>query len=244
MQLRGVSQGFTQPKWVLHLPLVLARCSVGRSMSDSSSVSSSPRFPSSPVPKTPSMLSLEARGVGLYNQFDPKQLCGHGLALKAPCPMCHSHSYLIKRIKTSLKNGFSRMDIKQKRTEKEYLRCLEVDNWEQACKHIVQKMDRWNEVHRAWPQRQMSLVNTNTDHIRPVQIFKDKIGQESTNITPSLCNHHTNLQPLLIHDNSWKGNTWTKQDEEFWLHNIILCPNFKDVYFGSSRVQPSLLEAL
>ena len=196
--------------------------------------------------------SLEDAGVGLENMYSPNMVCGHGMGNRSPCPLCHSHSYLVKRIKTAVKNGFARMDMNIKRsyTNDDYLSCLEVKDWRQACLHIVQKMDKWNSKHKLWPQRQMTILNIQTDHIRPVTLFKEreeggkKKSRKPTPVSRNCCNHHTNLQPLLIMDNAWKGDSWGIEDEQFWLKNIILQSNYKDVYYTAGKIQPSLMEPL
>lgn len=200
---------------------------------------------------------LHDAGVGLENIHNPSVICGHGMGNRSPCPLCHSHTYMVKRIKKAVKNGYARMDMKIKSTndntnenvtDEDYLRCLEVKDWREACSHIVQKMDNWNFRHQFFPQRQMTILNMQTDHIRPVTLFKvNKDGQPKKWVKGSVsvhcCNHHTNLQPLLQIDNAWKGDTWGVKDEQFWLEHIILQSDYKDVYY-SGKIQPSLMEAL
>lgn len=205
--------------------------------------------------------SLHDAGVGLENIHNPSVMCGHGMGKTSPCPMCHSHTYMVKRIKNAVKKGYARMDMKIKSTDvntnknvtdEDYLRCLEVKDWREACSHIVQKMDNWNFRHQLFPQRQMTILNIDTDHIRPVTLFKVKKDGErnkcditsgiDNSISVHCCNHHTNLQPLLHIDNAWKGDSWGAKHERFWLEHIILQSDYKDVYY-SGKIQPSLMEA-
>ena len=194
--------------------------------------------------------TLQRQGIGLVNLANPNKICQHGLGQRSYCPLCHSHAYMVKRIKNSVQHGFARLDIKHKCNDKDYLQHLEVVDWHEACLHIVRKMDSWNEKHACWPERQMTILNTSTDHIRPIRQFKDDLirvntarakQERVTVVSVNCCNHHTNLQPMLIFDNTWKADTWNKQDEKFWLQNIILQPNYNEVYFCQGKPQPSLL---
>lgn len=192
--------------------------------------------------------TLQQQGVGLINLKDPTKLCQHGLGQRSCCPLCHSHAYMIRRIKNAVQHGFARLDIKHKiGRDDDYLQHLEVVDWHEACLHIVRKMDKWNEKHACWPERQMTILNISTDHIRPIRQFKDDLiktkvqTERKTVVSVNCCNHYTNLQPMLIFDNTWKADSWNKQDEKFWLQNIILQPNYNEVYFCQGKPQPSLL---
>ena len=195
-------------------------------------------------------VTLQQQGIGLVNLKDPNKLCQHGLGQRSCCPLCHSHAYMVKRMKSAVKHGFDRLDIKHKSRDEDYLQHLEVLDWHEACSHIICKMDRWNEKHACWPERQMNLLNTSTDHIRPIRQFKDDLiklntarskHECATVVSVNCCNHHTNLQPMLTFDNNWKADSWNKQDEKFWLQNIILQPKYNEVYFSQGKPQPSLL---
>jgi len=192
--------------------------------------------------------TLQQQGVGLINLKDPTKLCQHGLGQRSCCPLCHSHAYMVRRIKNAVQHGFARLDIKHKICrDNDYLQHLEVVDWHEACLHIVRKMDKWNERHVCWPERQMTILNISTDHIRPIRQFKDDLiktkvqTERKTVVSVNCCNHYTNLQPMLIFDNTWKADSWNNQDEKFWLQNIILQPNYNEVYFCQGKPQPSLL---
>jgi hypothetical protein len=59
-----------------------------------------------------------------------------------------------------------------------------------------------------------------------------------------LCNHYTNLQPLLHEDNIWKGDSWSFEDEKKWQDKIIMQPLFNSVYYPKTAPsQPSLLRS-
>jgi hypothetical protein len=170
------------------------------------------------------------------NRCDPSVECVHGLGRRRPCPVCHAHAYLCKRIGNTVRNGMARLGAKKKRRIEDVLGVMECPSWAHACEHITRKMRRWNREHRAHPERQMLLSNISIDHIRPVSAFK-----RSSAVPAALCHHHTNLQPLLMHDDAWKADAWSAHDEAAWLDRIVLAPDFDQVYFSDLRVQPSLL---
>jgi len=116
-----------------------------------------------------------------------------------------------------------------------FLEYLGADSWPQVLMHLQKKRDNWNIVHSHAP---MTLTNIDLDHIRPISTFKRNTGAAQK----LLCNHYTNLQPLLHEDNNWKGEVWTVEDEKFWHEHIILKPAFKDIYYPKTAPsQPSLL---
>lgn len=170
------------------------------------------------------------------NLCDPAAACAHGLGLRRPCPVCHAHAYLSKRICNTVSNGMARLGAKKKRRANDVLAAMECPSWAHACEHIARKMRRWNREHRAHPERRMLLTNISIDHIRPVSAFKRDRG-----VPAALCHHYTNLQPLLMQDDSWKADAWSARDEAAWLDRIVLAPEFDAVYFSDQRVQPSLL---
>ena len=170
------------------------------------------------------------------NRSDPSVVCMHGLGRRRPCPECHAHAYLSKRIGNTVRNGMARLGANKKRRIDDVLTAMECQSWAHACEHIARKMRRWNREHRAHPERRMLLTNISIDHIRPVSAFKRDRG-----VPVALCHHYTNLQPLLMHDDSWKADMWSARDEAAWLDRIVLAPDFDAVYFTDLRVQPSLL---
>ncbi len=62
-------------------------------------------------------------------------------------------------------------------------------------------------------------------HTACQQVQKNSFGEKVM-----LCNHFTNLQPLLHEDNAWKGDFWSKDDEKYWHENIIFQPNLTSIY--------------
>ena len=171
------------------------------------------------------------------NLCDPGLVCAHGLGGRKPCPVCHAQAYLSKRIRNTVSNGMARLGAKKKRCTDDVLRVMECPSWAHACEHIARKMRRWNGEHRAHPERRMLLTNISIDHIRPLSTFKRDRG-----VPAALCHHYTNLQPLLMHDDSWKADAWSARDEAAWLDRIVLVPEFDHVYFSDLPVQPSLLK--
>lgn len=172
-----------------------------------------------------------------WNGCNPDVVCAHGLGKRRPCPQCHSHAYLCKRIRNTVGNGMARLGAKRKWRDDDILGAMECTSWAHACEHIARKMRRWNREQRAHPERQMLLINISIDHIRPVSAFKRNGGAPA-----ALCHHYTNLQPLLMHDDSWKADAWGARDEAAWFDRIVLVPEFDAVYFSELRVQPSLLQ--
>jgi len=100
--------------------------------------------------------------------------------------------------------------------------------------HFEQKRNTWNDQH---PDLPMTLTNSAIDHIRPVDAFQKGCLLEKT----TLCNRLSNLQPLLIQDNTWKGCAWNLLDEAHWREHIIgnAC---KDIYYPRGRLPLSLIE--
>jgi hypothetical protein len=83
----------------------------------------------------------------------------------------------------------------------------------------------------------MTLTNSAIDHILPVDAFQKGCFLKKT----TMCNSLSNLQPLLIQDNTWKGCAWNLLDEADWREHIIgnAC---KDIYYPCGRLQMSLIE--
>lgn len=162
--------------------------------------------------------------------------CVHGLGLRQPCPVCHAHAYLCRRIRNAVRSGMRRLGARTSYSDTDVLRALGAQSWEHACAHILRKMHCWNSQHKHIPVREMTLVNISIDHIRPVSAFKreDKVPH-------SLCHHYTNLQPLLMYDDTWKASVWDQRDESVWLARIALKDEFHTIYYSGKRTQPSLL---
>lgn len=170
------------------------------------------------------------------NCRDPSLVCVHGLSSRRPCPVCHAHAYLSKRICNSVSSGMARLGGTPRRRADDVLAAMQCASWACACEHIARKMRRWNREHRAHPERRMLLTNISIDHIRPVSAFK-----RDRSVPAALCHHYTNLQPLLMQDDAWKADAWSARDEAVWLDRIALAPDFDQVYFSDRCVQPSML---
>ena len=148
------------------------------------------------------------------------------------CPICNSDDYIRRRVCNVVSGSLKRLNLKKSMSFLDY---LGADSWPQVLLHMQEKRENWNKLH---PNAPMTLTNTALDHIRPVSSFK-RNTQGAQNL---LCNHFTNLQPLLHEDNNWKGEVWTPEDEKFWHENIILQPAFKNIYYPKTAPsQPSLL---
>jgi hypothetical protein len=83
----------------------------------------------------------------------------------------------------------------------------------------------------------MTLTNSAIDHIRPVDAFRAGCPIEAA----TLCNHLSNLQPLLVQDNVWKGLIWDAADERFWRTHIAM-RSFAGIYYPSARIPLSQIE--
>jgi len=150
----------------------------------------------------------------------------------AACPVCNSDDYSRRRICNVVSGALKRLNLKKKQS---YLEYLGADSWSQVLQHLQSKRDAWNAKH---PENQMTLTNTALDHIRPVTSFKfTSIGAQTL-----MCNHYTNLQPLLHEDNNWKGEVWSLEDDRYWHDYIIMEPRFITIYYPKTAPsQPSLL---
>jgi hypothetical protein len=156
----------------------------------------------------------------------------HGIST---CPVCHSDDYARRRVCKVVCSALKRMNIRKSMSVLKY---LGADSWSQVLMYLADKREAWNV---AYPEVPMTLTNTALDHIRPVSSFrKCSVGVQKT-----LCNHYTNLQPLLHEDNSWKGDSWCLEDEKYWHDNIILHSSYSDIYYPKKAPsQPSLLRVI
>lgn len=148
------------------------------------------------------------------------------------CPACHPDEYMRRRVVKAVACALKRLG--QRKTHP-FLTYLGADSWAQVLEHLQAKREAWNEAH---PQAQMSITNTALDHIRPVSQFqRDGHGAQSL-----LCNHYTNLQPLLHEDNIWKADCWSFEDEKEWHSRILFNQCHTAVYYPRKAPwQPSLL---
>jgi hypothetical protein len=180
----------------------------------------------------------------------------HGLAC---CPGCHPREYTVSRVTRAVEFGLRRLKIRRTCS---VLRCLGVHSWDevrqstrcihtrraQACvhaltsavsqvhQHFERKRADWNLAHPGAP---MTLTNSAIDHIRPVDAFQGGCLLEKQ----TLCNHLSNLQPLLVQDNFWKGRAWDAADESFWRKHIVLRP-YPHIYYPRARLPLSQIEGM
>ena len=183
---------------------------------------------------------VPARGSSASTSTRDFQLaCVHGLGAGQPCPVCHAHTYLCRRIRNAVRSGMRRLGARTSYSDTDVLRALGAQSWEHVCAHILRKMHCWNSQHKHVPGREMTLVNISIDHIRPVSAFK-----REASIPHALCHHYTNLQPLLMYDDSWKAGVWDERDESVWLARISMKDGFHAIYYSGKRTQPSLLVPL
>lgn len=171
----------------------------------------------------------KAWSVGFSESYK-QTVCGkHGLF---PCPVCHHKEYLRNRIKKAVSGALKRLGM---RKTKPVLCYLGASSWTPVLDHLEGKRAHWNALH---PHRPMTTTNCALDHIRPVREFQ----KEGAGAKMLLCNHFTNLQPLLLEDNTWKGDSWSVLDEEHWHKHIVLKPSHRKIYYPQSApTQPSLL---
>lgn len=148
------------------------------------------------------------------------------------CPVCHSNEYVKRRVQNVVHSALKRLAIKKTMRVLDY---LGAESWKQVLSYLENKRTEWN---KQYPESRMTLTNIALDHIKPVNSFKNS----GVSAQMLLCNHYTNLQPLLIHDNSWKADSWSEADERYWESNIIMQPNYRQVYYPKHTAQPSLLE--
>ena len=83
-------------------------------------------------------VTLQQQVIGLVNLKDPNKLCQHGLGQRSCCPLCHSHAYMVKRMKSAVRHGVERLDVKHKSRDEDYLQHLEVLDWHEACLHMTE----------------------------------------------------------------------------------------------------------
>lgn len=150
------------------------------------------------------------------------------------CPVCQEDAYVRKRVMKAVVGALKRLEVPKTMSVLTY---LGADSWKEVSNYLAAKRQAWNELHPTVP---MTLTNTALDHIRPVNQFKkNSIGERSL-----LCNHFTNLQPLLHEDNAWKGDFWSDDDEQYWHEHIIFQSARTGIYYPRiAPLQPSLLES-
>jgi hypothetical protein len=153
----------------------------------------------------------------------------HGLML---CPVCQEAEYMQRRVIKAVNSSLKRLGVQK---TKPVLSYLGADTWVHVLELLQAKRNSWNTANPGLP---MTPTNIALDHIRPVHSF----AGTSDGARIFLCNHYTNLQPLLHEDNAWKGDCWSAADEEFWHENIILKKEYDNVYYPQAApMQPSLL---
>lgn len=148
------------------------------------------------------------------------------------CPICEEEEYMRKRLTNAVLRALKRLNVAKRMSILTY---LGASSWKEVLCNLAMKREAWNKLH---PTKPMNITNTALDHIKPVNSFKNNSLGEKT----MLCNHFTNLQPLLHEDNIWKADFWSQKDENHWLENIIFQPHFYTIYYPKTApCQPSLL---
>ncbi len=62
----------------------------------------------------------------------------------------------------------------------------------------------------------MTLDNIHIDHIKPISQFDLDNADEILD-----CCHYSNIQLLLAETNLQKAHKWTKENNKYWLDNIM-----------------------
>lgn len=171
----------------------------------------------------------EAQQAQQAQQEEP-QLCMHG---RVVCPVHHEHLYIKRRVKSALRVSFQYLQVEKRKPFTYYLGA----DWDVVIEHFKQKMHDWNE-RMASGYRWLRTENMVIDHIRPKQMFL----RNTLATRECLCNHYTNLQPLLPEDNTFKGAHWKHDDEVYWTLNIIMKPS-SSVYYPQGLMAPSMMRA-
>lgn len=180
-------------------------------------------------PALPATLSFSRTGKLVVRKHSP---CPeHRLAT---CPVCRPSDYMQRRVVKAVSGALKRLGLPKTEPMLTY---LGADTWLQVLQLLDAKREAWNSL---YPDTPMTPTNTALDHIRPVHAFTD----EGRGAQALLCNHYTNLQPMLHEDNAWKGDNWSAEDERVWHERIILKPEFTGVYYPrAAPSQPSQLFA-
>jgi len=153
----------------------------------------------------------------------------HGLT---NCPACQPDDYMRRRVVKAVSGALKRLGLRKTLPVLTY---LGADSWRQVIGHLAAKRESWNLSN---PKTPMTLTNIALDHIRPVRMFQ----KQGDGAQIFLCNHYTNLQPLLHEDNNWKGDCWSVADEKYWHEHILLKPIHTEVYYPQAAPpQPSLM---
>ena len=148
------------------------------------------------------------------------------------CPVCQEDEYIRRRVMKVVVGALKRLRVSKTMSVLTY---LGADSWQQVTAYLAAKRQEWNEFYPGIP---MTVTNTALDHIRPVSMFKNNSFGEKV----MLCNHLTNLQPLLHEDNTWKGDFWSTEDEIYWHEHIIFKSTKTSIYYPRTAPhQPSLL---
>jgi len=163
--------------------------------------------------------------------YEKKRCKAHNLA---PCPACKPEDYMQRRVVKAVQGALKRLGMPQ---TKPILTYLGADSWRQVLEHMEVKRACWNLEVSKMP---MTPTNIAVDHIRPVRAFLS----EAEGARMFLCNHYTNLQPLLLEDNTWKGDCWSDADEAYWHDHILMKTDYDRVYYPKTAPsQPSLIFA-
>lgn len=110
-------------------------------------------------------------------------------------------------------------------------------DWDVVVTHLKNKIRNWNTQLDGYDSRGLHVSNMAVDHIRP----KKRFMSDSYASRELLCNHYTNLQPLLPEDNTFKGCQWSSADEDHWLIHIIM-KSRQTIYYPIKLHPPSLIQ--
>jgi hypothetical protein len=176
-------------------------------------------------------LSAAACGSLLSRPFSADVFATCALHRIPCCPACHPHQYMTNRVIRSVEGALRRLRLQKTQSILQY---LGAETWDEVYVHFEQKRAAWNQRH---PAAQMTLANSAIDHIRPVNAFRTGSAFEKG----ALCNHLSNLQPLLIQDNAWKGCIWSSVDEACWREHIIM-NTYQSIYYPRARLPLSEIE--
>lgn len=155
-------------------------------------------------------------------------LCSHNRTL---CPVHHEFAYLKRRLKTLLRCSLKYLHVQRKHPWVYYLGA----SWHTVIQFLLNKMKLWNQMHTARDTaRMLTTANMQLDHIKPKKSFLNA----AYSAREILCNHYTNLQPLLPEDNIYKGSQWSWPDDIYWQTNIIMQRSHAS-YFPRNLQAPS-----
>ena len=156
-------------------------------------------------------------------------ICTHN---RKPCPICDPDTFIKRRVKNLLGASLKYLGVEKRRSWTYYLGA----DWDVVVTHLQNKIHNWNNQVHGYDTRNLHVSNMVVDHIRP----KKKFLNDAYASRETLCNHYTNLQPMLPEDNTFKGCHWSNTDEEHWILHIIMKAS-QTLYYPVNLQPPSLL---